>query len=165
MEPARPALLVLQKAAKFRETAGPATLMPVARRNIEELLVQHAEFGTAARGPEAEGHQRFSLRRALPRPREHQFAVRLHFPVHAADVVLLAIASAEDDVKATAHPHIGLRQRDFSLVRPEPLFQRLRLRPRPPDFFRRDGVDAGEGERRLLVDLAGHGVNSFWWYR
>src|SRR5260221_291304 len=63
MEPAPTALLVLQKAAKFRETAGPATLMPVARRNIEELLVQHVEFGAAARVPEGESHQRFTLRR------------------------------------------------------------------------------------------------------
>src|SRR5882724_3860304 len=159
----RPGPLLLQKALELVETAGPAKCMPVARRNVEELFMEHIEFGAFARRTEAQGHERFTLGRALPGPGKHQFAVRLHFPVHAADVVLLAIERAEDDMKAATHPHIRFGKRDFSLVRPEPMFQRLRFSPGAPDFFRRDGKDTGEGERWLFLDLAGHGCRLLIW--
>src|SRR3977135_2035476 len=98
--------LVLQKAAQFEDSPRPAVFVTIACRDIEKLFVQHVELRAAGRRAEGERQQRFALGRALPRPGEYQFAVRLHFTINAADVVLFPVDRAEDDMKAATHAHV-----------------------------------------------------------
>src|SRR5688572_17491036 len=123
---------------KLVERRAPAALMAVARLLVEELFVPEVELGAAGHALEFDRHQRHPLRRGVgPAPAEDQPAIRDDLLVNARAFVVLARRAAEYDAKAPAHAHVELRDGDrVSGARAPPLFQSLRVGPRPPDLFR-----------------------------
>src|SRR6185295_8474398 len=81
------------------ERAGPAPFVTVARRLVEELLVDQRQQRAVAVRPDDNGHQRFTFRHGSPGPGELKFLVRNHLAIDAADVVLFAVFGLEDDME------------------------------------------------------------------
>src|SRR5207245_3496492 len=100
-------------------------------------------------------HQRFAFRRRTPGPAEHEFPVRHHLAIGAADF-MLSVFVGEADAVASAGPRVdaGLPGAGLDRRRPEPPRYLLRVRPRGVDFFGRGIETTFEGEARS-VDEAG----------
>src|SRR5690242_16087843 len=69
------------------ERAGPALLMAIARRLVEEQLVQQRQDGAVAVRLECDGDLRLALRRGLPVPGEDEPFVRHDLAIDAEHVM------------------------------------------------------------------------------
>src|SRR5262245_4173466 len=101
------------------ERPGPARLMAVARRLVEELLVDQRQQRAVAVRLEQHGDHRFPFRRAAPCPGEDELLVWNDLAIDAANVVLVVVG-LRDDPEPAAHAHLDLGAYGRRLVRPEP---------------------------------------------
>ena len=115
----RPVTLSGQEFLELVQRYAPALLVAVARILVEELLVRQRQQRSTAVGLQQHRDQRFTLRRALPRPGEDDFFVRHHFAIDAADVMLVA-GRDHLDVIAAANAQIGFRAHADNLLGPHP---------------------------------------------
>src|SRR6476660_8030503 len=144
---------------KIVEHAGPAVLMVVARGLIEQLLVVEREQRAVAVGLQGDRHQRFTFRRRMPGPAEHQPLVRHHLAIDAADIVILTVFLAEADAVTPADPGVDVRLLRAWLDRRwrEPARHSLRVGPRGVDFLGRRIETTFEGEARSIDEAGGAG--------
>src|ERR1700680_1165814 len=121
--------------------------MAVTRGSIEQLLVMHGQQRAAAIRFQRHCYLRFTFRRRVPRPAEHQTLVRHHLALGPADFVIFGIGG-EADAKMPADLWVdfGLKRVTFGVRTTEPLDYFLRVGPRGVDFRRRGIKAALEGE-------------------
>src|SRR5436190_7377860 len=110
-----------QVAFHLVERACPTGAVAVARGLVEELLVQQREQRALAVGRQRDRYQRLPLRHGAPHPGEDELPVGDHLTIGAADVMLLAIRRAEDDVEATADAHVQLCAQRLCLLGAPPV--------------------------------------------
>ena len=122
--------------------------MAVASGFIEELRVMKGEQRSATIAFEGDRHQRFPLRRRVPRPAEHQPLVRYHLAIDAGDLEIFAALVIEAEPETAAGPGIDLGPHRLrpDIGRAKPVDYFFRVGPRDVDFFRARIEPALDGE-------------------
>lgn len=120
--------------------------MAIAGFLVVELGMCEGELGSVGNRPQRHGHERLPFRHGEPLPRKNEPAVRFHFAIGTAALVLLAIQGSEYDAKPTTWVHVGLGAQDGSCIWTPPEQHLLGLGPGGINVGRRRLEAANKGK-------------------